>query len=285
MLASGSTKLSDGLRAALLLPEVLEDADVAGWIQNELSGYPGVNDDEIPQYRKHKLTVRGSASNGAWLHANAAVPTHTFSDRIKQYGGQTVVLRQPIGGMEVLLDTGDGEPSIPWPAPIVSLLNSEIARGRSGVDATYAFTDVWFSVPRNLIHQLLEMVRQRAITELTQRVPREELAARAEQALAAVPSSVAVQGSGNQVIVASPGTNAVLTVERGDLRALDAALTSLGIPANELAQLHQLLDSTDDEPGRVMRALAWCRSSAKGLGINTVGGAAATLILQYLGLV
>jgi hypothetical protein len=283
MLANGETKVSDCLRAASLLPEVREDAAMSEWIHHELVGYHDVGKDEVPMYRQHHLAVHGNATNGAWLHQNVVVPTRAFSEPIKRLGAQTTVLRHNIGGIEAAL-AGEGELTIPWPHEPVLLLNAEIARGGTAIDQTYAFTEVWFALPRNIVHQLLETVRQRALSQLAERVPREQLALRAEASLPAVPTRVAVQGTGNQVIVGSPGAHASIQILENDRDGLDAALASMGVSGNHIAELHEILDG-DDEPGRVMRALEWSRGAAKDIGVNTVGSAAATLILQYLGLV
>ena len=74
-----------------------------------------------------------------------------------------------------------------------------------------------------------------------------------------------------------------MTLNVGDAAGLDEALAAMGIDHDRIVELHRQLDAADDEQGKVMRALAWCRTTAKEIGVNTAGSAAASLIFQYLG--
>lgn len=163
-------------------------------------------------------------------------------------------------------------------------MNNEIASGTTGVDDTYAFTEVWFEVPRPVLVEILEQVRQQAISEIAKRVAPEDLAIRAAEAAPAVPASFTVEGSGNQIIVGSPGTTVTLNITAGDRAALDDALASLGIQGEAIEELHDLIDDEQlDEPAKVMRALDWSRRAATSIGVSTAANAASGLILQYLG--
>jgi hypothetical protein len=285
MLVNSDHKVSDALRAAMLLPEVIGDKQLLAWLNDELSGYPDTPDSDVPSYRRHRFAVHGNASNGAWFHRDSVVPIHSFTDkRIREYGSRELVMKQPVGGIEEVLSGSAGNPGIPFPAPIVGLMNRQIADGNAAIDDTYGYTEVWFEVPRNLLHQVLVSIRQRALTEIAKRTPLDELEAKISRELPTAPGTFTVQGSGNQVIVASPGASATLHIPAGDRVALDEGLASMGIDPERIAELHQLVDdpAADDE-SRVMRALAWSRETAKLLGINTLASGAATVALHYLG--
>jgi len=283
MLANSITKLADALRAATLLGEVRDDPELLRWIESEIGGYDIANSD-VPEYRCHYLTTYANGFNGAWMHSNIVVPVSTFSSKIKEYGLVETKLIQSVGTLEGLLASDSSSFQIPWRHEAELLVNGEIRSGSTGIQQTYSLSEMRWDVPRPLVQEMLETVRHRALQELTKRLPADALAAKMAEALPATPASVAVSGSGNQIIVGSPGARATLTVHAGDWNALNEALQSIGISESSVADLQRIVDDPEvDQPTRIMRSLEWSKSVAAGLGINTAASAAATLTLQYLG--
>ena len=283
LLVSGATKLSDALRSATLLPEVRSNPDLLAWLNNELVGYPQSNPN-VPEYRVVKVNSVGDATNGAWFHRGVSIPTGHLPERLRGVVSTHKDLVQSVGSLQGLMESKGPSFQIPWPSSAIGFLNNSIANGDTEINRTYGFQTVYWEIPRPFVQEILERVRHRAMTEISALVPVEQLSSNVKQTLASSPLTMAVSGSGNQIIVASPNTNATLTISTGDRGALWEGLASLGITPETLDSLSPILEGPD-EPGRLTRVLAWCRGAAEGVGINTVASAAATLILQYLGLV
>lgn len=267
------------------MPEVRADHDLSEWIDGELSGYPE-GSPVLPTYRTIRAEVVGDATNGAWHHRGVQVPLGTLPEPLRGIADVRKQLTQTVGSIEALLASGEHRFQIPWSPTMLATLNRSIAAGGTGIDSTYVFVSVRWEISASVMHDLLERTRQRALSGIAERTPLDQLASNVELALPSTPVSFEVSGSGNQFIVASPGASATLTIEPGDRTRLYDGLRTIGISAEMLAELEPILDDdTDDEPGRVSRVLQWCKRAGASIGINTAGSAAATLLLQYLGLV
>jgi hypothetical protein len=144
------------------------------------------------------------------------IPLSTLSQTLQEYAEATTSFVQSIGTLEGLLASDSKSFKIPWQNDAVGMLNYEIRQGGTG---SIALTDSRMCAGMSLVRssrEILEIVRHRALTEITKGAAPEQLATKIVEGLPAVPSSVDIQGSRNQVIVGSPGASATLTIDAGD---------------------------------------------------------------------
>lgn len=282
-LADGTEDLASTLRAALILPSVAAAHEFRDWVNRELSGYDNA---DVPEYRVKELSMQGDASNRAWSVTGQALPTASLPEDLRDYATRPHEFRESIGELESLIESGESSFGIEWPSDSVAYLNAVIARGSTGINDTYGFSRAYWSVPAGVVHGILNQVRQQALTGLVELTPADEREHQdMDDETTTEPQGVSVQGSGNQIMIGSPGAAQTLTINRGDWTALLNALTAMGVDPTEVEGLRAELDAEEREESRIMRAVRWSRKQAVALGINAAGGTIAGLILQYLGVV
>lgn len=71
-LSSEGASLNDALFKTKVLLHRLGEKELVEWVNLELQGYK--DSDELPEYRKMSMVVRGNISNGVYQHNNQALP-------------------------------------------------------------------------------------------------------------------------------------------------------------------------------------------------------------------
>lgn len=283
-IANQRAPLSDALRQTLLLPAVQDESDLRTWINHEVSGYdPGV---EIPEYRRAKLPVHGDAANLAYRITGTPVPLTGMPDVLREYGEEPHEFREGIDELERLLRSGNNTFEIPWDPEVVALINGTVGRGGTAIHDSYRFGRVYWLVPAGIIQGIVNRVRQRCLNALIELVPADQrILEIAEEVDPDVRGGLSVAGSGNQIMIGSPGASQRLSVAAGDWASLSRALLAIGISEESLDELKSSLDAATDEDSKILKAVRWAQARGLDLGVSAAGSAIASLLLQYLGAV
>lgn len=254
-----SKNLADVLRKTRIVASLLKNPELKEWVNRELKGYYGIDEKEIPKYRKAVGQNLGHFSgpfNSGLRNAN--IPPSTLPDWIKELVSE-VVYRQSVGELKSLAESESGTFQAKWPADLVAYVqhNTTIYQNMHLVDA-------WQVMTKGQVTGILDTVRTRLldfILELEESFP--DLV-ETEKDLKRIPPQEVTNHfhnhiSGNNNIVAS-GSNFKQEigeiVVQNDFKSLENYLNDIGIPDSETKDLEVAI-LKDDKP-----------SSVKNLGKN-----------------
>jgi hypothetical protein len=279
-----STGVSEGLRFCIQVPAVADDSEAAAWVEHELTGYPDHND--VPPYRVlSNLPVLGSAFNGAWHYNEVNVSALRLPEQLAEVVDRPVRLVQAVPAFETMLASGKESFGLALPDGFAGALNSAVVAGTTEVDETYQFTRVWRPITSGHVAQVVEAVRVRAMRLLVQ------VGGSAPPPPTAQPGGpLHIEGNYGQILIDSPGASQFsVAVEPGDLEGLVHALRRVGLPADAVADIAEVLADSDggseeEKASRLVSALKLGKHAAGALASGTATNVVAQLLLQYFGL-
>lgn len=81
LLADENASLNAALLKTKVLMHTIGHAELAGWVNDELNGYP--KDKPVPNYRVVGGRVAGNIQNPVMLQSNVDLPTYHLPDKLK----------------------------------------------------------------------------------------------------------------------------------------------------------------------------------------------------------
>jgi hypothetical protein len=283
------------LRKLKVVAARLDTPPLLGWVDNELSGYPG--ETEIPGFRgpfRTQVLTNWTGPFGSYVN-NLPLPSMALPEWMRGSGGFELAFRQSISELEELSKLDD-QISAPWDADAVAMVNILVDKGEVQGPPMHGMVSARRVTSSAVVKSILDNVCTRVLgvaLDLEKIVPS---AGEPGQPPVADPQAVNmvvnnhIYGDGNAVAV-GPGASQLLgTVQKGDRDSLRRALEAAGLPVDLIAELDDAIDTDGPEqPGSRVAAVLGRIALGVGSGANQMltgaaGGVIAQLVNTYYGL-
>jgi AbiTii len=284
------------LRKVLILATRLEHEPMKGWVHHELDGYP--DDADLPPYRTDYPTqLKGNFMNVAWQAQGVAVPLTALPEGLQDLD-QRMSFREGVGRIRELAEMAtDGVLRFSAPAGM-----NAYVRLYERVQCTALWSEMSVLALTNIMDQVRNRVLAFAL-EIEQANPRAGDKP-PDGAGPAVPLdtvsniyNTTIYGGVNAVATGSGSASQVAsaTITAGDVPALLAYLRTLGVGADDVAELEDALatDAEDgDREGFGPQVTAWLGRASMKVATGTMklaGSAGAELlalaVAKHLGII
>lgn len=159
-LASDSISVSQALAKSKVIIRKLQNENFKNWVNYELIGYPNDNEDNIPDYRKITVDVKGELVNNFGSHSEININMDFLSD----YVGEDLNIHHEKTSIEAIEDLlsmpKDDYVQSPLSREMVKILNASVKQ--SGVKLIKAYREYHVN---NLKHILFQ-VKQKLLDTL-----------------------------------------------------------------------------------------------------------------------
>jgi hypothetical protein len=221
LLTSGEGNLTEALIKGQVLAHQLDDDELAGWVQNELNGYPQGSD--VPEYREVVYTTLANITNGVWSHSRSQLPLLHLDEskqkffRVHRMGQSIAVIKE--------WSIGDGCLTNSYPPEFHGMFKKVLQRG-------HWIESMWGETSKANLLQILVQVRSRYLAfllKLSKVVPEDSsnLAKVAQEKGANEMFKNAVFGSGAVVNVAVHGSTSIQAAQSNVTNSFDALKETL----------------------------------------------------------
>ncbi len=284
LLSDANGSLTAALLKTKVLMHTLGHAELAEWVNDELSGYP--NDKPVPPYRIVGGRVAGNIQNIAMIQANVNLPTLHLPQKLRDWL-QKHELRE---AMSVLEEMAQSKAGASLHMPLSPEIGAHIAEGMNG----YWVQKCWVEIQPLQIKNGITQVRSRLLDfalNLRDKIGDvEESEAKVVAKESDVPAmfhgavfgdnAVVVIGDHNKTIISS-------VVKKGDFESLAALLETSKVEKSDILELRDAIAADGEpKPGAYgERVKAWTKKmlgkaidGSWGVGI----GAAGTLLAEGL---
>src|SRR6266853_3156901 len=228
------------LRKCLRLASELKIERLKIWANQELNGYEGCKDEEIPKYRKVQAHAYGSFAGPlrSWSNKHIIIPA--VIDKDHQHYAEMIHIVQPVSALYDLVKTHatEGVLAAHWPPNMVAYYSTKLWPG-------WICHDAWQEIPKSTLVEVLDSVRN--ITLRMALEIKEELGTSyadlnkigPEQAERA--KTVVINNLGGNVAFGNVDVSGQTIIVAGDRRVLDAALTKVGLDNTDLSELTEAI--------------------------------------------
>ncbi|KRD36822.1 hypothetical protein ASE27_10220 [Oerskovia sp. Root918] len=285
-----SVSTSDLLRRTLAAAHRVRADEVKGWAERELSGYDGIEEEELPTYRRGLDTA--VKANWAGPFNSSVTTSLTPLDKPDDWFSPwfRVVFRQPVSELESYADVA-GELGLPWPVVALSRWNEMIDAGRAvHVDGMRLYT-AETKVAKQAVVGVLDAVRTEVMKFALDLQSAADTAG--EPGGPTVEDNPKVEGAvtnfymnvygGAPTIAQGASVTQTVTVNVGDIGSLARAAESLGLAGGDVTEyVEAVLEARNDPDKSKLREFA----ERVGRGVVTVGNGivgniAATKLLEW----
>lgn len=278
------------LRKCLVLAHVLKSDRLKSWAQSELNGYD--TDAELPDYRKSAAGAKGNfmGSFGSALN-NFVIPPQILDESDRRYA-QYVLLNQAVAAYEDLLGLSavKGTLTLHWPNAMIGYyMNRLPMRG------DLQLVDAWQEIPRSAFTQLLDTVRNRALSlalELKDGGGDDDTALKqlSQTSTEKVEQTVVQQIFHGTVYLASGNASMQVqnnTLTPGDWNQLAKTLSNAGIAPTAVNELSKEIAADETPTGSPLgtRVLDWIKKQAPNVvsgGVKIGTSVGQSLLTEYL---
>lgn len=271
------------LRQCLVLAARLQHEPLREWAQLELNGYPP--EVALPTYRP-KITAQvlgtfsGPFGSGA---RNMALPESVLPDQLRE-GLFRVEARESVAHIEGLVNSGESQFQMPWPADVVGAYQDQFLEGMNLVDARKV-------VPATLFLGVLSGIRDRIVQFALEIEELDPAAGEAEPGEAPIERSRVTQifnqtFHGDNTAFAAAGNTVHQTQTASvDFEAVRETSDAFGIPEQD----RDLLLAAIEEDGGMVgeKARDWIdrlKTGAVAVGTGVTAQTAAAALSGVLGL-
>lgn len=278
------------LRKCLVLAHVLKNDRLKSWAQSELNGYEP--DAELPDYRKSAAGAKGNFMGGfgAALN-NFVIPPQLLDEGDRRYG-QYVLLNQAVASYEDLLNlpAAKGTLTLHWSNSMIGYYMNRLP-----MSGNLQLVDAWQEIPRSAITQLLDTVRNRALSlalELKDEVGDDDIALKqlSQTSTEKVEQTVIQQIFQGTVYLASDNASMQIqnnTLIPGDWNQLAKTLNSAGIAPAAVDELSKEIAADKTPTGSPLgtRVLDWIKKQAPNVvsgGVKIGASVGQSLLTEYL---
>jgi hypothetical protein len=275
--ASDEVSVTTLLRKTKILATRLKHEPLQRWVDRELEGYGP--EDALPEYRQlRNLDVKADFSgpfNSGLRNAN--VPPACIDADMREYLF-SADNRQGIAAVDDLLRSDEGAFTSPWPA-------NAVVRYADSVYEHMGMMHAWRVIPRGAVVGIVDGVRNRLLSfalELEQLAPD----AGEQDRSASQPGSAQLTQIFNSTIYGGQAIIAGGNVDRTTMNVtmlstwpqLRETLEALGVPEEELLELHEALES-DNGAGRETQSWIGRLAAKVGTGAISLGSGVTTEIV------
>lgn len=244
--ADHTVPLSTILRKCLVLASRLKHDELKSWVINELQGYKGVDNDDLPPYRIIKVTAKGHFLGplGAQI-ANQPLPSVVMTAE-HRWWATTAYAAQGVAAYEgMIAKDASGFAAMSWPADLVLKYQSSFFDG-------YALNRAWQEIPMTSLVEIIDTVRTKLL-QFALELESDGLdveAAISEGKTEAIKPAVTqifhtIINGGSPVIGGNAGHSFNIAenqiIVEGDFNSLSERLSSIGVNQPEVAELARLL--------------------------------------------
>lgn len=259
----GKQPLPDLLRKCLILGHELKNQLLTDWANQELNGYE--SSENLPAYRVMPAPARGNFLGPFQVQQNRAlIPSVALEEKHREFG-ETVYLTQSVSAYADILariraDSPAGVLTMDWNPNIVAYYQHRLMKNG------FVCVAAWQELPVSAVAEMLDTVRNRTLNMALQLEDEigtsyEDLR-RIEPGEASKIQSIVVNNVGGSTNVAVGGSsvNGTTVISVGDRKALDQALTGLGMARQDLDGLTEAMEADAGKPGTGIAA--WVRDKA-----------------------
>ena len=289
-LTSQTSSVTNILRKAKILAQLLKLNDFKIWIQNELSGYQDKND--LPNYRVFRATNLGTFSGPFQSGVkNMVIPTYNLPESVRDFA-EFLKFFDGIGALEGMVDSNSNSLQRKWSQEAIIL-----ARDSIQISGGMVLVDAHSPIPKHAISGIIDNVKNKLL----------DFVIDLEDAMEAKDSSnsedlsqtekeqifhVNIYGGENIVTTGNHNTTNISKVQNGNMDSLKEYLSKNGVPDNEIAELAKIIvKSPSMEKENLPKNFNnWfgriCSKAASGLlkvGVNTLPQLIMEGLSQYYG--
>lgn len=278
------------LRKCLVLAHVLKNDRLKSWAQNELNGYE--SDAEFPDYRKSAAGAKGNFMGpfGSALN-NFVILPHCLDQDDRHYA-QYALLNQAVAAYEDLLNLPavKGTLTLPWPNAMIGYYMNRLP-----MSGGLQLVDAWQEIPRSAFTQLLDTVRNRALSlalELKDEVGDDDTALKqlSQTSTEKVEQAIVQQIFNGTVYLASGNASMQVqnnTLTPGDWNQLAKILNNAGIAPTAIEELSKeiAVEKTPGGSSLGTRVLDWIKSQAPNVvsgGVKIGASVGQSLLTEYM---
>jgi hypothetical protein len=259
------------LRKCLILASELKNDRLKAWANQELDGYEGPRDEQVPTYRRVHANAFGSfaGSFNAWTNKHIIIPA-VMEDKHKHWAEKVHII-QSVSSLDDLAKTDNkqGVLASHWPPNMVAYYSDKLWPG-------WICHDAWQEIPKSVLVQVLDSVRN--ITLRMALEIKDELGTSYADLSRIKPEEiervkgVVINNLGGNVALGDLDASGSTTIIAGDRKTLDAVLTKAGMDKEDLNELSEaILVDGGTKPGN--KVTEWIQSKA---GKVVVAGVKAT---------
>ena len=246
-----SVPISDVLRRAKILANLLRNTELRKWVDAELGGYDTTVN--LPDYRTFEPVNYGTFSGPfGKLIRNLQIPVTHLPDEVREFASRMDVV-QSVKAIEASVASATRENAyiFPWPPEAVIL-----ARGHITMSDGCVLVEAWKPFTTGQMESILDQIRNRLLDFLLELQQMDPEVMKSEDAIRAVPNdkvqsvfNMTILGGQNVVATGTGFTqNTTQTVRVGDAQSLCDHLRSLGIREDALGELQAALTQDGERP-------------------------------------
>jgi AbiTii len=240
LLSGEKPNLTDALMKTKLLLHKLGRKDLAGWVNQELTGYDA--SDRIPDYRILHATVKCNAASIGAQFTGHPLPTMHLDEKVRARF-EELDIRDSISTIEELARTASGRLTMPIPMEANHLFEKAL---RGGVHVQMA----WSEIGHGQVTQILTQVRSRLLDfllELDEKVEDdmsdEEVKRLGQRPDTASMFNNAIFGDNATIVVGNQNRQMIFNrIHDGDFDALATLLKQNNVPVAEIKKLQSAID-------------------------------------------
>jgi hypothetical protein len=251
------------LRQCLILAYELNNDRLKLWANQELNGYG--SSEGLPDYRVLYIGAHGNFASAYQQLNDFPIPAMMLEEKHRHYA-EKIELQQAVSAYEDLVSrTESGTMFFEWPGNMVAYYQRKFFTGN------LALIKAWQEVPKNVIVQVLDTVRNRTLKmalELQSELGSQDLTKITPAEVAQVDRTVVnnIYGGTNDFASGQSILHANTTISQniicaGDKDELETVLRNSGVSDQDLKQL---LDAQEKDGEKTMgsNVLAWIKTTA-----------------------
>jgi hypothetical protein len=278
------------LRKCLVLAHVLKNDRLKSWAQSELNGYDP--DAELPDYRKSAAGAKGNFMGPFGSALNNFVILPQCLDEDDRHHAQYALLNQAVAAYEDLLRLSavKGMLTLHWSNNMIGYYMDRLP-----MNGGLQLVDAWQEIPRSAFTQLLDTVRNRALSlalELKDEVGEDDAALKqlSQTSNEKVEQTVVQQIFHGTVYLASGNASMQIqnnTLTPGDWNQLAKILSNAGIAPAAVDELSKeiLADKASTGSPLGTRVLDWIKKQGPNVlagGVKISASVGQSLLTEYL---
>ncbi|MCT7309689.1 hypothetical protein N5J06_01925 [Ralstonia sp. CHL-2022] len=236
LLSESKGSLTDALLKTKVLMHRIGYRELAGWVNDELIGYPP--DQKVPPYRVMPARLVGHVSNLAYSHNNMTLPILHLPEKVRVQWEQNE-MRGSISVLEQLAIKPDQHLMVPI-GPEFHHLIDKVLQG-------YNVERMWLQMEATQVVHALTEIRARLLDfvlnlqgELGD-VKEDEVKEAAKSIDAPAMFNGAVFGDNTTFVIGNGNTTNVSNVKNGDFESLAAALKGAGVSQLDIQELESAI--------------------------------------------
>lgn len=277
-LVNESASLANTLRKAKILANEIGLPEFQEWVDSELNGYR--DRANLPEYRRVRLPIFGTVTNGRYLIRNAPLPTDQLPDNVRKVVENCIFL-EGVGELEAQASTTPL--FIQWTPDLLMIARKFIEWTEGG-----ELVEAYQSVSTHAILGVLDQIKNRLLDFVLglqeyNITPENMKNQTGSQESARKTFNTYIIGDQNTVASGENVNQTLKTVQKGDSESLLSFLRGLNLDDDDVREAEEAISvertATNGQLGPKVRGWLGGMMEKMASGALTIGGNAGTLIL------